>query len=102
MAGSQSSPCWKPSRTGVVNAGARAADAGIPATSAQTSASRSRRAADLMCPILSASILRFNSDLDLDRGELVLELDQLLATGHQAYKLLPVDLRLLERAEALA
>src|ERR1700730_7564697 len=40
--------------------------------------------------------------LCLERLELVLELLQLASTCHQAHELLPVDLRLLERAEALA
>src|SRR5882672_6961543 len=102
MAGSQSSPCWKPRRTGAVNVGVRAAAAGRLATSTQTSPSRRRRAADRRCRILAASSLRFNSDLDLDRLELVLELRQFLAAGHQAHELLPVDLGLLECAEALA
>src|SRR5258705_2391081 len=102
MAGSQSSPCWKPRRTGAVNVGARAADAGRLATSAKTSVKRTRRTQERIRAILAGSSSRFNSELDLDRLELVLELGQLLAARHQADELLSVDLGLLERAEALA
>src|SRR4051812_17737016 len=42
------------------------------------------------------------SDLGLDRLELVLELRQLAAAGHQARELLKLESRLLEDAEALA
>src|SRR4029453_8429180 len=41
-------------------------------------------------------------NLGPDRLELVLELGQLATAGHQAHELLPVDLRLVVRSEALA
>ena len=92
MAGSQSSPCWKPRRTGAVKVGARAADAGSVTTSTQMRVRRTKRAKERIRPILPGAILRFNSDLEPDRLELVLELGELLAAGHQAHELLPVDL----------
>ena len=38
--------------------------------------------------ILARSVAAFNSDVDLDRLELVLELGQLAAAGHQPHELL--------------